>query len=100
MNTAGLEWFGPPERNTLRSLCVVLLVLSLAFESVESVSQCEASAPLYISREARTWSLSPRQMGPTMLYKITYCTDIMALQATEILFLDFHALLVGIFRQA
>ena len=24
MNTAGLEWFGPPERNTLRPLCVVL----------------------------------------------------------------------------
>ena len=28
MNTEGLEWFGPPERNTLRPLCVVLLVLS------------------------------------------------------------------------
>ena len=25
MNTAGLEWFGPSERNTLRPLCVVLL---------------------------------------------------------------------------
>ena len=25
MNTAGLEWFGPPERNTLRPLCAVLL---------------------------------------------------------------------------
>ena len=25
MNKAGLEWFGPPERNTLRPLCVVLL---------------------------------------------------------------------------
>ena len=25
MNTAGLEWFGPPERNTLRQLCAVLL---------------------------------------------------------------------------
>ena len=24
MNTEGLEWFGPPERNTLRPLCVVL----------------------------------------------------------------------------
>ena len=24
MNTSGLEWFGPPERNTLRPLCVVL----------------------------------------------------------------------------
>ena len=28
MNTEGLEWFGPPERNTLCPLCVVLLVLS------------------------------------------------------------------------
>ena len=28
MNTEGLEWFGPPERNTLRPLCVVLFVLS------------------------------------------------------------------------
>ena len=27
MNTAGLEWFEPPERNTLRPLCVVLLEL-------------------------------------------------------------------------
>ena len=28
MNTEGLEWFGPPERNTIRLLCVVLLVPS------------------------------------------------------------------------
>ena len=28
MNTAGLEWFGPPERNTLLPLCVVLAVLT------------------------------------------------------------------------
>jgi len=25
MNIGGLEWFGPPERNTLRPLCAVLL---------------------------------------------------------------------------
>ena len=24
MNIAGLEWFGPPERNTLRPLCVCI----------------------------------------------------------------------------
>ena len=24
VNTKDLEWFGPPERNTLRPLCVVL----------------------------------------------------------------------------
>ena len=34
MNTAGLEWFGPPERKTLRPLCVVLLVFPLARESL------------------------------------------------------------------
>ena len=28
MNTTGLEWFGPPERNTLHPLCVVLPVLT------------------------------------------------------------------------
>ena len=28
MNTGGFEWFGPPERNTLHPLCVVLVVLS------------------------------------------------------------------------
>jgi len=26
MNTEGLEWFGPPKRNTLGQLCVVLFV--------------------------------------------------------------------------
>jgi len=38
--------------------------------------------------------------GPSDVVKITYCTDIMALQATETLFLDFLALPVGIFRPA
>ena len=33
MNTAGLEWFGLPEHNTLRPLCVVLLVFPLSQES-------------------------------------------------------------------
>ena len=64
MNTAGLEWFGPPERNTLHPLCVVLLVLSLAFESVQRVWSVQRAPPFYISREARTWPLGPRQVGP------------------------------------
>ena len=34
MNTAGLEWFGPLERNTLRPLCVVLLVFPSSRESL------------------------------------------------------------------
>ena len=77
MNTTGLEWFGPPERNTLRPLCVVLLVLSevengivrseseivlcllpshLAFESLE----CAASGSLlYLKGGAYTTVESP-----------------------------------------
>ena len=85
MNTAGLEWFGPPERNTLRPLCVVLLVLSeiengivrseseivlclppLAFREPLRDLSVQPAPPFYISREARTWPLSPRQVGPTM----------------------------------
>ena len=51
MNTEGLEWFGPPERNTLRPLCVILLVLSIvqSLPSLglrESPPRCAASASL------------------------------------------------------
>jgi len=72
MNTEGLEWFGPPERNTLRPLCIVLLVLSrgwewgcsewiracvvrVSSESPESPERlaCAASAsPLYLKGDA------------------------------------------------
>ena len=102
MNTKDLEWFGPPERNTLRPLCVVLP--SLEREGVRessSVSEerlclclcgedCRAqrAPPSYISREARTQLLGPRQVGPTLQYKITYCSYIMASQAKEISLLD------------
>ena len=37
MNTAGLEWFGPPERNTLRPLCVVLPCLERERESLREL---------------------------------------------------------------
>ena len=72
MNTAGLELFGPPERNTLRPLCVVLLapqeVESLGVSSAESreslrIPSVQRAPPFYISREARTWPLGPRQVG-------------------------------------
>ena len=84
MNTASLERFGPPERNTLRPLCVVLLVLSeVENEIVRSESELvlclallglrecrvksvQRAPPFYISWEARTWPLSTRQAGPTM----------------------------------
>jgi len=72
MNTAGLEWFGPPERNTLRPLCAVLLKTE-EFGAESSVRLCvlwipscvQRAPPFYISREARTWLLGPRQVGPT-----------------------------------
>ena len=49
MNTEGLELFGPPERNTLRPLCVVLL----APQEVESlgVSSAESRVSLREPRE-------------------------------------------------
>ena len=69
MNTAGLEWFGPPERNTLRPLYAVLLepgAESSVCLCVLSGAWCvQRALPFYISREARTRSLGPRQVGPT-----------------------------------
>ena len=67
MNTTSLEWFGPPERNTLRPLCVVLHVFPLSRESLrelESLWCVHRAPPFYILREARTWPLGPRQVGP------------------------------------
>ena len=70
MNIKDLEWFGPPERNTLRPLCVVLLESGkLGAESSVRlrVLECiQRAPPFYISREARTWLLGPRQVGPMM----------------------------------
>jgi hypothetical protein len=72
MNTPGLEWFGSPERNTLRPLCAVLLKTeeleaeSSVRLSVLWIAYCvQRAPPFYISREARTWPLGPRQVGPT-----------------------------------
>ena len=72
MNTEGLEWFGPPERNTLRPMCAVLLKTE-EFGAESSVRLCvfwmacpvQRAPPLY-SREAHTWLLGPRQVAPTM----------------------------------
>ena len=94
-NTAGLEWFGPPERNTLHPLCVVLPCPERVCESLCVLSvlgfffQVQRALPFYISREARTWPLGSRQVGPTMWYKITYYSYIMASQANEISLPDF-----------
>jgi hypothetical protein len=48
MNTGGLEWFGPPERNTLRPQCAVLLVFPPSRESpgeLERVLACLVLSP-------------------------------------------------------
>ena len=42
MNAAGLEWFGPQERNTLRPLCVVLP----SHESERVVGACVCPPPV------------------------------------------------------
>jgi hypothetical protein len=55
MNTAGLEWFGPPERNTRRPLCVVLLVFPLSRErqrDLRELVMCSKSLP-FISQGRR-----------------------------------------------
>ena len=52
MNTAGLEWFGPPERNTLRPLCVVLLVFPSSRESLRELEVCSERLP-FISQGRR-----------------------------------------------
>ena len=54
MNTAGLEWFGPPERNTLHPLCVVLSCLERVCESLvlspACVCVCSRELSLYSER--------------------------------------------------
>ena len=54
MNTAVLEWFGPPERNTLRPLCVVLPESGCARESLRELgaesSVCSGEPVVYSER--------------------------------------------------
>ena len=71
MNTADLEWFGPPERNTLRPLGAVLLeseelgaqssmCLSVLLRASEKPFLCTASASLlYINGGAYMAAGSP-----------------------------------------
>ena len=86
MNTAGLEWFGPPERNTLRPLCVVLLKteefgaessvhLSVSSaESRESLRSCVLAGVLsllYVQGE-HVHLAGPRHVDPAMYYKLHF----------------------------
>ena len=50
MNTIGLEWFGPPERNTLHPLCAVLLKT----EELELSSVCVYVSSLFVCGERLT----------------------------------------------
>ena len=69
MNTAGLEWFGPPELNTLRPLCVVLpsheserVVRACVYgELVREISLLEGgrALPFICPRGERTLSGAP-----------------------------------------
>ena len=68
MNTAGLEWFGPPERNTLRPLVLYCLPsressreLVCAREAFPPVSPCSSgrALPFICPRGARTLSGAP-----------------------------------------
>ena len=99
MNTAGLEWFGPPERNTQRPLCVVLLCLERAYESLvlspACVCVCSREPVVYSERLPfisqggcvhGRWV--PDKWAQSVQNKITYCSYIMVLQAKEISPLD------------
>ena len=50
MDTAGLEWFGPPERNTLRPLCVVLPKTKELELSPACVCACSQELVVYNER--------------------------------------------------
>ena len=56
MNTAGLELFGSPERNTLRPLCVVLL----APQEVESLGVSSAESRVSLRELERAFVCSER----------------------------------------
>ena len=67
MNTAGLEWFGPPERNTLRPLCVVLpshegeevRELESVWRACVNLCSSGRALPFICPRGARTLSGAP-----------------------------------------
>ena len=68
MNTAGLS--GSGRRSVIPYVHCVLYCLSLEELGAESsvclsVLECiQRAPPFYISKEARTWPLGPRQVGP------------------------------------
>ena len=71
-----LEWFGPPERNTLHPLCVVLPSHeSEEVRELESVwFSCVLAGVLsllYVQGEHVHWA-GPRHMDPAMYYKLHF----------------------------
>ena len=50
MNTASLEWFGPPERNTLRPLCCIAWVWVSLVLSPACVCVCSGELVVYSER--------------------------------------------------
>ena len=70
-----LEWFGPPERNTLRPLRVVLLLslwmsLSSASQSLYGLSPSLTGVSLLESKEDAYTGVGPRHVDPTRMYSI------------------------------
>ena len=92
MNTAGLEWFGPPERNTLRPLCVVLPCLDRVCESLRVV--CLSGLVVYserlpfISQGDAYMAVGTPTGGPNDVVQDNVQLIILALQAKEISLLD------------
>src|SRR6185369_11657061 len=76
--THDLEWFGPPERNTLRPLGDVLFLVVYNLSSAGALLSPSLSPssgrPPFIDQGVRIhWTLGPRQVGPT--YCAAYCAE-------------------------
>ena len=89
------EWFGPPERNTLRPLCVVLPCLERVCESLgepecvfSRACPVQRAPPFYISRGRVHGRWVPDRWAQLVRYRIMYYSYITASQAEEISLLD------------
>ena len=88
MNTAGLEWFGPPERNTLRPLCVVLPCHERVCESLCVVSFMYSGRLPFISQGDAYMAVGTPTGGPNDVVQDNILFIIMASQVKEISLLD------------
>ena len=86
MNTAGLEWFGPPERNTLRPLCVVLPFLERVCESLcvlvcVRVNLCSSGrAPFYMYKGSTYTERGPDRSARRCIINYTLAFNVSDLE--------------------